>query len=222
MKTDSGFVERLRQQIANRQKTDPAKISVAQAAKDLRVPETTLRSTLEGRFPRHPDYWRKLRAYCRSNLDWLICGLGPPPDQPEGGRPRERILVVEQDLDRVNLIRMALKGFNLEIARRPEEAALLIAHNLYDLILAGAETCWSEEELSLLRRQRARPRLVLLAGDVPASEHPFGRLADETIGEPLEAARIVALVREQLALLEAMPLGPAVGAEQSCFPLVRG
>ncbi len=199
MKPEMEFVKRLRRRIAVNQGTDEGKISVARAASDIDVPETTLRSTLEGCFPRTEGYWRKLRTHCQATLDWLICGLGEGPENHLLGRPTARILVVEGDLIKLSLIKMALMGFQVEVACTPREAAVLISQNAYDLILAGDAAGWTEEGLSLLHRQRARPRLVFLVSDAPWETHPFGRIADQVISEPLVAERITNLIKEELS-----------------------
>ena len=97
------FTTRVRQSIAANQGLDVENISLSKAAKDIDVPETTLRSTLDGHFPRSEEYWRKLRNYCQGSLDWLICGQGEGPGQE---RSRGYILVIEDDLDRLGLIRL--------------------------------------------------------------------------------------------------------------------
>ncbi len=197
MDKHADFVRRLKNTIAANQGAKPEDISVARAAKEIGIAETTLRSTLQGRYPRSEDYWRKLRTYCRATLDWLICGLGDPPEHAAGA-PRERILVAERDRHRLELIRLALKGLNVEVACTPQEAAHLISDNVYDLILSGSDMAWTPEGLTLLERHQIRPRLILLADDPAAEDNPFRLLADQTIDAPLQAERISALVRRQL------------------------
>lgn len=209
MSEHSEFVGRLRTRIAHFQGTDTDKISIARAAKDIGIPETTLRSTLQGRCPRSEDYWRKLRLYTRGSLDWLICGLGEPP-MDDNTRPVERVLVVENDIHRLTLIRMALKGLAVDSARTEREASLMITENSYDLIMSGPEVDWPDEALINLKRDRSRPKLILLADPVPNGQHPFGLIADHTCRQPLEAQRITDLVHDHLQNLDGV-IGPGQG-----------
>ena len=190
------FVTRLQQRIAAIQSTDVDHNSVAQAAKELDVPETTLRSTLEGCYPRSEDYWRKLRTYCQSPLDWLICGVGQVPE--EELQTAERVLIVEKDLDKICLLRMALKGLLVEVAMTDREATLLVSQNTYDMIICGEEVPWSEECLATLTQCRIRPRLVVLTDDQPNLDRPICKLSDHTISNPLSAQGISELVKDQL------------------------
>ncbi|MBW2618757.1 MAG: hypothetical protein JRC92_07765, partial [Deltaproteobacteria bacterium] len=174
-------------------------ISIARAAKDIDVPETTLRSTLEGRYPRSEEYWRKLKNYCQTSLDWLICGAGECPSLDRAAGVRDRILVIEDDLDRLGLIRLALKGFRLEVTRTWDEAAEMLACDTFDLILAGGALDEEAEVLDLLRRRPVRPSLILLTEKPPSLKPLFTDLADRIISEPLLRDRIASLVKECLS-----------------------
>ena len=193
------FVERLLQRIAANQGLETENISIARAAKDIDVPETTLRSTLEGRYPRSEDYWRKLRHYCQTSLDWLICGAGEGPNPDGAAESRDRILVIEDDLDRLGLIRLALKGFRVEVARTWDEAAQMLACDTFDLILAGGALDEATEVLDLLQRRPVRPILILLTEKPPSLKPLLTDLADRIISEPLLRDRIANLVRECLS-----------------------
>lgn len=81
MSENDAFVKRLRICIGTVQGVHPKKINVAQAARDIGVPETTLHSTLKGMFPRTLPYWCTLQNYCGVSLDWLICGIGEGPEE---------------------------------------------------------------------------------------------------------------------------------------------
>lgn len=203
MEKHAEFVARLQSRIAAIQQVEVGQISVARAAKDIGIAETTLRSTLQGKFPRSEDYMRKLKAYTRASLDWLICGHGDPPDGD--GRPeRERILVVEPDLHKIQLIRLALKGLVHDTARSSAEADHLISENVYDIIMSGADVAWTSEGLQRLERHQTRPRLILLGNSRGGGENPFSRLADQRVEELVEDA-IASLVRGQLTRLHIAP-----------------
>lgn len=206
MNEHSEFVARLKSRIAQFQKTEVENISIAQAAKDIGIPETTLRSTLQGRCPRSEDYWMKLRIYTKYSLDWLICGLGEAPTETDPETQPERILVVEKDRHRLSLIKMALKGLHIDSALSPAEAALMIHENSYDLILSGPDISWPEGLLSLLRRRRTRPRVILLTQPGRENEHPLAALADQTFFEPLVADKISTMVMDHLSSLGCLPV----------------
>lgn len=193
------FTERLLQRIAANQGLKASSISIARAAKDIGVPETTLRSTLEGRFPRSEEYWLKLRNYCQTSLDWLVCGAGEGPSLNGAAGVRNRILVIEDDLDALGLIRLALKGFKLEVTRGWDEAAHLLTYDTFDLILAGGELEEAAEVLDFLRSQPNRPILILLTEKPPSLEPLLNDLSARIINKPLLRDRIVSLVRECLA-----------------------
>jgi len=193
------FVERLLQRIAANQGLKTTSISTARAAKDIDVPETTLRSTLEGRYPRSEDYWCKLKSYCQTSLDWLICGVGEGPSPDGAAESRDRILVIEDDIDRLGLIRLALKGLRVEVARTWGEAARMLANDTFDLILAGGALDEAAEVLDLLQRRPVRPILILLTEKPPSLKPLLTDLADRIISEPLLRDRITSLVRECLS-----------------------
>jgi len=193
------FVTRLLQRIAVNQGLATESISIARAAKDIDVPETTLRSTLEGRYPRSEEYWLKLRHYCQTSLDWLICGTGEDPRLNRSDSLRDRILVIEDDLDRLGLIRLALKGYRVEVARAWGEAAQMLANDTFDLILAGGELDEAAEVLDLLRRRPVRPILIFLTEKPPSLKPLITDLADRIISEPLLRERIASLVTECLS-----------------------
>ena len=176
------------------------------------VPETTVRSTLEGRCPGSPDYWRKWKAYLRCDLDWLICGQGknPSPQPPQPPQKREfSILIVEQDLETSKLLskccalasrNMPLRRPRIELAMTMTEAALMVKSNQYDLILTGTRLDWNEEVMGLVKQARLRPRLAVVATNgAPASRRLTG-LVDQSL-QRLSTSRVIEMVEEQLALL---------------------
>ena len=192
------FIKRLRERMGAVQQRRPEAISVAQAAKIMGVPETTLRSTLEGRYPRTEAYWRALRTYCRADLDWLICGLGEPPDNGRDEKSRESILVVDNDRHKRELIKMSLQDYRIELAWSVAEAVELIRRQSYDLIITGDELELTEEALDLFRRRKNRPRLVLISNDAIRDYSPCTTIADGIVAGSLMAEEIIKVVGEQL------------------------
>lgn len=192
------FTTRLRQRIAAVQGTTPDKISISTAAKEIDIPETTLRSTLEGRYPRTESYWRKLRTYTQTTLDWLICALGDPPEDDPTRPAKDNILVVENDLDRLYLIKEALKDYRLDMARSPDEAILLMKQWSYDLVLGGETLADTPEAIRLLVKLRNRPRLVLVSGEPLEETDPFRKIADSMMSWPLVPSDIAIAVESQL------------------------
>jgi len=192
------FVERLRGRIAAQQGRPVRKISISQAAREMEVPETTLRSTLEGRYPRTETYWRALRVYCGVDLDWLICGLGPSPEEKGREKIKKKILVVEKDLDKLGLLRLALRDYLVDVARSAPEALRQLGERPYDLILAGEVLTESPEAVELLLRLRHQPRLILVTSDT--GDPALARLLkpDLTLEGPLEAERVTRSVATQL------------------------
>lgn len=204
------FVERLRGRIAAQQGRSVRKISISQAAKEMEVPETTLRSTLEGRYPRTETYWRALRVYCDVDLDWLICGLGPSPEEKAREKAAKRILVVEKDLDRLGLLRLALKDYLVDVARSAPEALRQLDERSYDLVLAGDVLAGNQEAVRSLNRLRRQPKLILVGSD-SGGQGSSGRFRpDLTLKEPLEADRVARSVASQL-LDEPVEIGLGLG-----------
>ncbi len=192
------FINRLRERMGTVQERHPEAISVAQAAKIMGIPETTLRSTLEGRYPRTEAYWRALRTYCRVDLDWLICGLGEPPENARSERGRESILVVDNDRHKRELLKMCLQNYSIDLAWSVAEAVELIRRQIYDLIIAGDEMEWTEEALDIFRRRKNRPRLVLIANNDLRGYSPCTTIADGIVAGSLVAEEIIKVVNDQL------------------------
>jgi len=193
------FVGRLRERMAEVQQKDPDSVSVAQAAKQMGVPETTLRSTLEGRYPRTEAYWRALRTYCRADLDWLICGLGEPPERDRSLVFQESILVVDNDRHKRELIKMSLQNYSIDLAWSLREAVELMRHQAYDLVITGEGLDWTEEALNLFRRKKSRPRLVVIANEAPQNVSPCRTMADGIVAGSLMADSIIKIVTDQLS-----------------------
>lgn len=202
------FARRLRERIAVVQGREPDKISVAEAARELGIPETTLRSTLEGRFPRTNGYMDKIRTYCQASLDWLFLGLGEPPEDKPGQPVKEAILVVESDLDKLRLIKMTLQGYRVEQVKSAKEAVLLMRQRHYDLILGGQDLASTAETAALLSKLKKRPRLIVLASSSPESNHPCHHLADEILVGPPQAGEIGKAVDRQLKASQPVGLAP--------------
>lgn len=203
------FFERLFNRIAEIQQTSPEKISVALAAREMGVPETTVRSTLEGRCPGSPDYWRKWKAYLHCDLDWLICGQGPCP---QTRLPDERefwILIVEKDLETSKLLskccdlasrNLPLRRPQIDLAMTMSEAALLLEINQYDLIVTGTQPSWNDETLSLVSRARLRPRLAAVATNGAVPVGPLIDMVDQSVHR-LSTTQVIDMVEKELALL---------------------
>ena len=192
------FVDRLRERVGLVQRREPENISVAQAAKSMGIPETTLRSTLEGRYPRSEAYWRALRTYCRVDLDWLICGLGEPPEPVREGHRRESILVVDNDRHKRELIKMSLQDYSIDLAWNLKEALELMRRQAYDLVITGDGLDWNDEALNLFKRKKSRPRLVLIANDSLHLYSPCRTMADGIVAGSIMAEEIIKVVTDQL------------------------
>ncbi len=196
--THEDFINRLRERMGVVQKRRPDSISVAQAAKNMGVPETTLRSTLEGRYPRTEAYWRALRTYCRTDLEWLICGLGEPPELACEELSREIILVVDNDRYKRELIKMSLREYRIDLAWTLQEALDLMRRQTYDLVITGEGLEWTEEALNLFKRTKSRPRLVLISNDKGRCHSPSKMMADDIVAGSLMADEIIKVVSDQL------------------------
>lgn len=192
------FVERLRERMGLVQRKSPDNISVARAAKSMGVPETTLRSTLEGRYPRSEAYWRALRTYCQVDLDWLICGLGEPPVPAGEEARRESILVVDNDRHKRELIKLSLQDYSLDLAWTLKEALELMRRQAYDLVITGDGLDWTDEALDLFKRKKSRPRLVLIANDSRHLFSPCRNMADGIVAGSIMAEEIIRVVSDQL------------------------
>ncbi len=193
------FIDRLRERMGVIQRRRPDNISVAQAAKSMGVPETTLRSTLEGRYPRSEAYWRALRTYCRVDLDWLICGLGEPPEPVREDNVKESILVVDNDRHKRELIKMSLQNYSIDLAWTLQEAIELMRRQPYDLVITGDGLEWTDEALRLDRRKKSRPRLVLIANDSLHLYSPCRTMADGIVAGSIMADEIIKVVADQLS-----------------------
>ena len=178
MVNDNKFLERLKIAIATQQGVSVDEINISVAAREMRIPETTLRSTLVGRFPASEEYWRKLQVYTTANLDWLICGVGTAPDCED--EKKLNILAVTRSLVFSQILKMDLRDYNVDRVFTPKEALFRIKQRTYHVVLLFDEIRWKESEIEELERLKNRPEVLFFQNGEEVDEG-IKKIADRTM-----------------------------------------
>jgi DNA-binding NtrC family response regulator len=153
------------------------------------------------------------------------------PERPHVRRPDgPRVLIADDQADVVEALRLLLKaeGFHLETASSP--AGVLAALDAREVDVAivdlnyARDTTSGEEGLNLLTRiQNNDPTLPVVVmtawGTVDVAVEAMRRGARDFIQKPWDNARLLAIVRTQIELSQALRKGQRLEAENS---LLRG
>src|SRR3954471_10355370 len=146
-------------------------------------------------------------------------------------RPSEpRVLIADDQGDVLEALRLLLKaeGFTLETASSPAGVLAAVGAREFDVALIDLnhprDTTSGEEGLNLLSRLQGtdapRPVVVMTAwGSVEVAVEAMRRGARDFIQKPWGKARLLALVRTQIELSQALPKRHRLEAENS---LLRG
>ncbi|HSC26276.1 MAG TPA: sigma-54 dependent transcriptional regulator [Vicinamibacterales bacterium] len=149
----------------------------------------------------------------------------------QAARPAEpRILIADDQSDVIEALRLLLKGegFQLETATSPAGVLAAIEAREFDVALIDLnytrDTTSGEEGLNLLSRIQGHdptlPVVVMTAwGSVEVAVEAMRRGARDFIQKPWDNARLLAIVRTQIELSQALRKGQRLEAENS---LLRG
>jgi DNA-binding NtrC family response regulator len=156
-------------------------------------------------------------------------------DIPQRARPGHRptgprVLIADDQADVLEALRLLLKveGFHLETASSPAGVLAAIEAREFDVALIDLnytrDTTSGEEGLNLLSRIQAidptLPVVVMTAwGSVEVAVEAMRRGARDFIQKPWDNARLLAIVRTQIELSQALRKGQRLEAENS---LLRG
>ncbi|MDQ3418036.1 MAG: sigma-54 dependent transcriptional regulator [Acidobacteriota bacterium] len=156
-----------------------------------------------------------------------------PAHDPDRPRPRTadpRVLTADDQSDVLEALRLLLKGegFQLETASSPAGVLAAVEAREFDLALIDLnytrDTTSGEEGLNLLSRIQAidptLPVVVMTAwGSVEVAVEAMRRGARDFIQKPWDNARLLAIVRTQIELSQALRKGQRLEAENS---ILRG
>src|SRR5687768_7410981 len=149
----------------------------------------------------------------------------------QAGRPADpRVLIADDQADVLEALRLLLKaeGFHLETASSPVGALAALEAREFDVALIDLnytrDTTSGEEGLNLLSRIQGLdptlPVVVMTAwGSVDVAVEAMRRGARDFIQKPWDNARLLAIVRTQIELSQALRKGQRLEAENS---LLRG
>ena len=154
-------------------------------------------------------------------------------DSPERHAPRQsepRVLIADDQSDVLEALRLLLKaeGFVLETASSPAGVLAAVEVREFDVALIDLnytrDTTSGEEGLNLLSRIQSidptLPVVVMTAwGSVEVAVEAMRRGARDFIQKPWDNARLLAIVRTQIELSQALRKGQRLEAENS---LLRG
>lgn len=182
------FVDRLRKLIAHHQGRTDEKISVAGAAKTIGVPETTLRSTLEGRYPRTEEYWRKLCTGLGTSLDWIVFGRGEAPYEMED--TPAPILFVAKGVEVSRVVKVHLQGRDAEWAFTAKEALRLVRQRRYERVFLFDSVDWEPGELEALNKIRSLPLIEAFQNGTPLSDE-VKSIADNVVRDVPELITVL-------------------------------
>jgi DNA-binding NtrC family response regulator len=149
------------------------------------------------------------------------------PGMPSGS---PRVLIAEDQPDVLEALRLLLKaeGFQLETASSPTGALASLEAREFDVALIDLnytrDTTSGEEGLNLLMRiqgiDATLPVVVMTAwGSVELAVEAMRRGARDFIQKPWDNARLLAIIRTQIELSQALRKGQRLEAENS---LLRG
>uniref|UniRef100_UPI00262211B9 response regulator n=1 Tax=Bradyrhizobium sp. TaxID=376 RepID=UPI00262211B9 len=141
-----------------------------------------------------------------------------------GGNGNYRLLVADDQPDVVEALRFLLKGegYQIETASSPREILAAIEAREFDLLLMDLnytrDTTSGAEGLDLLPKLRAAdgllPVVVMTAwGSVNLAVEAMRRGARDFIEKPWDNARLLAIVRTQIELAQALKKGLRLEAE---------
>lgn len=140
------------------------------------------------------------------------------------GSSNPRILIADDQVDVLNALRLLFKGegFQTDIATSPEEILYAVQRTDYHVVLMDLnytrDTTSGREGLDLIRRLQALdqslPLVVMTAwGSVELAVEAMQVGARDFIQKPWENERLLAIVRTQIALREALRRGERLEAE---------
>jgi DNA-binding NtrC family response regulator len=153
------------------------------------------------------------------------------PERPHVRRPDgPRVLIADDQADVVEALRLLLKaeGFHLETASSPAGVLAALDAREFDVAIVdlnyARDTTSGEEGLNLLTRiQNNDPTLPVVVmtawGTVDVAVEAMRRGARDFIQKPWDNARLLAIVRTQIELSQALRKGQRLEAENS---LLRG
>jgi DNA-binding NtrC family response regulator len=153
------------------------------------------------------------------------------PERPHVRRPdAPRVLIADDQADVVEALRLLLKaeGFHLETASSPAGVLAALDAREFDVAIVdlnyARDTTSGEEGLNLLTRiQNNDPTLPVVVmtawGTVDVAVEAMRRGARDFIQKPWDNARLLAIVRTQIELSQALRKGQRLEAENS---LLRG
>jgi DNA-binding NtrC family response regulator len=153
------------------------------------------------------------------------------PERPHVRRPDgPRVLIADDQADVVEALRLLLKaeGFHLETASSPAGVLAALDAREFDVAIVdlnyARDTTSGEEGLNLLTRiQHSAPPLPVVGmtagGTVDVAVEAMRRGARDFIQKPWDNARLLAIVRTQIELSQALRKGQRLEAENS---LLRG
>jgi DNA-binding NtrC family response regulator len=153
------------------------------------------------------------------------------PERPHVRRPDgPRVLIADDQADVVEALRLLLKaeGFHLETASSPAGVLAALDAREFDVAIVdlnyARDTTSGEEGLNLLTRiQNNDPTLPVVVmtawGTVDVAVEAMRRGARDFIQKPWDNARLLAIVRTQFELSQALRKGQRLEAENS---LLRG
>ena len=146
------------------------------------------------------------------------------------GRANPRVLIADDQSDVLEALRLLLKaeGFHLETASSPAGVLAALEAREFDVALIdlnyARDTTSGEEGLNLLSRIQGidptLPVVVMTAwGSVEVAVEAMRRGARDFIQKPWDNARLLAIIRTQIELSQALRKGQRLEAENS---LLRG
>ena len=152
------------------------------------------------------------------------------PERPQVRSADPRVLIADDQTDVLEALRLLLKaeGFHLESASSPAGALAAVEAREFDVALIDLnytrDTTSGEEGLNLLSRIQGLdptlPVVVMTAwGSVEVAVEAMRRGARDFIQKPWDNARLLAIVRTQIELSQALRKGQRLEAENS---LLRG
>jgi DNA-binding NtrC family response regulator len=163
--------------------------------------------------------------------DHLKDDLDSPERRPQVRRPEgPRVLIADDQADVLEALRLLLKaeGFHLETASSPAGVLAALEAREFDVALVdlnyARDTTSGEEGLNLLTRiQNNDPTLPVVVmtawGTVDVAVEAMRRGARDFIQKPWDNARLLAIIRTQIELSQALRKGQRLEAENS---LLRG
>jgi FixJ family two-component response regulator len=151
-------------------------------------------------------------------------------DRPQPRTADPRVLIADDQSDVLEALRLLLKGegFQLETASSPAGVLAAVEAREFDVALIDLnytrDTTSGEEGLNLLSRVQAidptLPVVVMTAwGSVEVAVEAMRRGARDFIQKPWDNARLLAIVRTQIELSQALRKGQRLEAENS---ILRG